>query len=82
VERIPLPEPDDPTLDPRAAATLRAVREQSGHDFNVLRAMANHPELSETWHELVSRAYTHSSLDRAHAELAYLTASVTNHCHY
>jgi alkylhydroperoxidase family enzyme len=82
VERIPLPDPDDPTLDPRAAVALRSVREMSGHDYNVLRALANHPELSEAWFELTTLAYTHSSLDPAHAELAYLTASVTNHCHY
>jgi heme oxygenase len=82
VERIPLPSPDDPELDPRAAAVLQAVRNMSGQDFNVLRAMANHAELQETWHQLVDRAYTNSSLDRAHAELAYLTASVENRCHY
>jgi alkylhydroperoxidase family enzyme len=81
-ERIPLVDPEDPNLDPRVAKAMGAVRAASGRDYNVLRAMANHPELYESWHELINRAYTHSSLDPAHAELAYLTASVTNHCHY
>jgi hypothetical protein len=42
--RIPLPEPTDPTLEPKAAAIMGAVWEQFGVDYNVIRALANHAD--------------------------------------
>jgi hypothetical protein len=80
VARIPLVDPDDPGADPDARAALRAL---SGTFFgapNVLRALANHPRLMGGFGMAV---YSPDALiTPAQRELAYLTASVVNSCHY
>jgi len=79
--RIPLVDPDDDGLDPETATLLRDLR-GSGMDFNVLRALANHPALLDGFMRFSAPAYWGSSVDPALRELAYLTASAENRCHY
>lgn len=56
--------------------------QDAGVDFNVIRALANHPALLEGFMAFSSAAYWGSSVDPATRELAYLTASLENDCHY
>jgi alkylhydroperoxidase family enzyme len=53
-----------------------------GTEFNVIRALANHPALFHAFTVFSSAAYYNSSLDPAVRELAYLGASAANQCHY
>jgi hypothetical protein len=80
VARIPLVDPDDPNIDPDVReALLRSVRPDGGVP-NVLRARANHPGALTAGYAV---AYTPDSLiTPAQRELAYLTSSVVNRCHY
>ena len=78
--RLPLVDPDDPGTDLAARAALLAARERAGRDFNVYRAVANHPAVFEGLLSLTAAA--RSSLTPAQRELAYTTATVTNDCHY
>ena len=80
--RIPFVDPDDPATDPKAAALLHKARARSGRDMNVLRSLANHPELLEGFNAFTKVAYLANSLTPAQRELAYLGASVANDCHY
>jgi alkylhydroperoxidase family enzyme len=82
VARIPLVDPDDPTTDPKAASILAAVREQFGTDFNVIRALANHPDALESFMGLQAEVYTSKRLTPEQTEIAYYTAAVANSCHY
>lgn len=82
MSRIPLVDPDDPDVDPRARAILHGARAAIGRDFNVYLAVANHPEIFEGFTHLGTAAYFAGSLDPRTRELAYLTASVVNDCHY
>ncbi|HEV2369225.1 MAG TPA: carboxymuconolactone decarboxylase family protein [Acidimicrobiales bacterium] len=77
--RLPLVDPDG-AGSPAAAAEA----ERSGWSVNpnVIRAMANHPEALDGFVRLGSAVYFQNSLSPAQRELAYLTASVVNQCHY
>ena len=79
--RIPLVDPEDEDLDPTTASVLRGLHE-SGMDFNVIRALANHPAVLDGFLRFSAPAYWGSSVDPALRELAYLTASAENRCHY
>jgi len=80
VARIPLVDPDDDGVDPRA----RAAMEQTGFGIhpNVYRAIANHPSALEAFSAFGKAVYFENSITAAERELAYLTASVVNNCHY
>jgi alkylhydroperoxidase family enzyme len=79
--RIPLVDPDDEGVDPSTQALLRDLG-ASGMDFNVIRALANHPAVLDGFMRFSAAAYWGSSVDPALRELAYLTASAENRCHY
>ena len=79
--RIPLVDPDDEGVDEQTRALLLGMR-QVGGDFNVIRALANHPQLLEGFMSVSGVGYWGSSVDPALRELAYLTASTENNCHY
>jgi alkylhydroperoxidase family enzyme len=50
---------------------------------NVLRAIANHPRAAQAFGAFGSLVYGEGSLlSPAQRELAYLTATVVNRCHY
>jgi alkylhydroperoxidase family enzyme len=80
--RIPLVDPDDPDADPKARSLLLRLRERTGRDINVLRALANHPDVLESFLHLGAQPPPTSHVPAAQRELAYLTASVANDCHY
>jgi AhpD family alkylhydroperoxidase len=80
VARIPLVDPEDPGLDSSVRRRLTASTESLIGVPNVLRALANHPGLLGGFGHVV---YSPDALiTPAQRELAYLTASVTNSCHY
>ena len=82
--RIPLVDSADEGTDPLARQTLEHVRALRGRavDPNVYRAMANHPQALQKLVEFGTVVYFDNSMTPAQRELAYLTASVTNECHY
>ena len=82
--RIPLVDSNDPATDPLAAEVLRSVSRHRNRtvDPNVYRAMANHPNALRALVDFGIAVYFENSLTPAQRELAYLTASVTNDCHY
>ena len=61
---------------------LLRLRQRSGRDYNVLRALANHPDLLETFLHLGAQPAPTTHIRPDQRELAYLTASVANDCHY
>src|SRR5262249_6594698 len=79
--RLPYVDPEDPAADPRAAELLRAIK-LSGGDVNLLKALANHAEILQAFMGFAGPAYFTSSLEPGLRELAYLTASAANRCHY
>lgn len=78
--RIPLVNPDDP--DAPGREVLLAVRDQLGGDNNFFLALANNPEMLSGILSLGAAAYFGGKIDQRLTELAYLTASVANSCHY
>ena len=80
--RLPLVDSEDPDADPAAREALRAAVGGGSIQPNVIRALANHPQAFEAMTGLTRLVYSLSSLTPAQRELAYLTASVTNDCHY
>ena len=83
MERIPLVDPDDPGVDPRVREMLGTITtmDKDGFLANVLRAWANHPELLGALTQTAHVFYS-GQLTAKERELAYLTASVLNDCHY
>ena len=78
--RLPLVDPDDPDLDPAVRDHLMRTYGTGRGVPNVLRAMANHPLALLTG---AGVAYRRGSLiTPEQRELAYLTTSVLNRCHY
>ena len=82
MSRLPLVDPDDESADESARQILGAIRAGAGRDYDVFRAVANHPALLEALASFAASAYYLNSLQPSHRELAYLTASVVNECHY
>jgi alkylhydroperoxidase family enzyme len=84
--RIPLVDLDDPDLDPEVRQALSdwlgASRTATPQTLrNVVRAVANHPALLRTFGN--RHVYgPDAGITPAQRELAYLTASVVNACHY
>jgi len=84
VARIPLPDPGDPEVDPNIREILADWQNPASSGAfraipNVIRAMANHPGLMRNRQIVYSREAQITPVQR---ELAYLTASVVNSCHY
>lgn len=82
--RLPLVDSDDENADPLARQVLKAVAAARGRsvDPHVYRAVANHPRALQKMVEFGTVVYFQNSMTPAQRELAYLTASVTNECHY
>lgn len=78
--RLPLVNLDDPNVDPGVRALLAELDRQPYGASNVIRAMANHPGLLRNSAQFVYGPDAH--ITTAQRELAYLTASVVNSCHY
>ncbi len=81
--RIPILHEDDPTIAPDAKLYLQEAHQSRGRLINIYRAMANRPEAGRAFSALANTVYRGATtLDPKHAELAYLTATVVNNCHY
>ena len=82
--RLPLVDSDSSGADPLAAQVLRQVTGLRGRTVspNVYRAVANHPAALQKLVEFGTVVYFNNSMTPAQRELAYLTASLTNDCHY
>ena len=82
--RLPIVDPNDPSAEVDAARVLRDVGGRSGKSVprNVWATMANHPQALQKVADLARVVYSGNSMTPAQRELAYLTASVTNDCHY
>ena len=81
--RIPLVGSGDENADAAAREALQQLSGGRGSiEPNVYRAIANHPEALQAMAEFASVVYFENSMTPAQRELAYLTASVTNACHY
>ncbi len=82
--RIPLHDSSDPNLHPLAREVLERVTLVRGQSIqpNVYKAMANHPQALQAMAHFGSTVYFSNSMTPAQRELAYLTASVVNDCHY
>lgn len=74
-------DPDTPALARDALQRVTALRNRAVEP-NVYRAVANHPEALQAMVEFGTVVYFQNSMTPAQRELAYLTASVTNDCHY
>ena len=84
MSRLPLVDPESSGTDPLAAQVLRQVTGVRGRAVaaNVYRAVANHPVALQKMVEFGTVVYFNNSMTPAQRELAYLTASLTNDCHY
>ena len=81
--RIPLLRDDDPTLSDDQRGFLAEAGKARGRVLNIYRAMANRPEAARAFSDMIRTVYrSRSSLSPRHAELSYLTATVTNNCFY
>ena len=82
--RLPLVDSSDENADPLAREVLAGVSAARGRsiDPNVYRAIANHPRALQAMVQFGTVVYFQNSMTPAQRELAYLTASVTNNCHY
>lgn len=60
---------------------LEHTGQKRGQVLNVYRAMANHPRLARAFVEFYVTA-REGGLTQAECELAYLSATVANDCHY
>lgn len=82
--RLPLVDPDAENTDPLAAQVLRRVTGERSTTIppNVYAAVANHPMALQKMVEFGTVVYFDNALTPAQRELAYLTASVGNDCHY
>ncbi len=82
--RLPLVDSNAPDTDPLAREVLQAVSAARGRsvDPNVYRAIANHPRALQAMVAFGTVVYFQNSVSPAQRELACLTASVTNECHY
>lgn len=82
--RLPLVSSQDPDAPPLAREVLQQINAFRGGSVepNVYRAVANHPEALQAMVQFGTVVYFNNSMTPAQRELAYLTASVTNECHY
>ena len=81
--RIPILNENDLATPPEAVAYMKEAAQTRGSLLNIYRALANRPEAGRAFQSLVGTVYRgKTTLDPKHAELAYLTATVVNNCHY
>ncbi len=83
MSRIPLLREDDPATPADARAFLEAAQKSRGRLVNIYRALANRPAAGMAFAQLAATVYRgDTTLDLAHGELAYLTATAVNNCYY
>ena len=65
-----------------ARIPLASADHVSAVGLNVMSALSNHPEAAKAVGQLAMVSYMSPNLTAVHRELAYLTASRLNSCHY
>lgn len=81
--RIPVWNEHDETTPEEIREALEYTGETFGGNLNVLRVMANHPDVARRFVDLAMVSYGEgSTITPAERELAYTTATVINNCHY
>jgi alkylhydroperoxidase family enzyme len=80
--RLPLVDPDGTSGEDGEQARQALLGVGGGVAPNVYRAIANHPGALEAFSAFGRVVYFDSSISPAQRELAYLTASFANNCHY
>ncbi len=82
--RLPLISAQDPDAPPLAREVLQQIGAfgSGSVEPNVYRSVANHPEALQAMVRFGTVVYFDNSMTPAQRELAYLTASATNECHY
>lgn len=82
--RLPYVSAHDADAPPLAREVLQQINafRDGVVEPNVYRAVANHPEALQAMVQFGTVVYFQNSMAPAERELAYLTASVTNECHY
>lgn len=79
--RIPLVDLGGGSGDGEGGEEWESVLE-GGRLPNVLRAISNDPGAAQAFGAFGGWVYAGTSLTPAHRELAYLTATAVNNCHY
>jgi len=77
--RIPYVDPDDPDLDAAIGAFMVRPGAAGTDVVNVVRALANN---GRALHALGEISRVGDQITKAQRELAYLTTSLLNNCHY
>ena len=77
--RLPYVDPNDPNLDPAVRAFMVRPGAENADVFNVVRALANNGRALRALGEL---SRVGDQITKAQRELAYLTTSLLNNCHY
>jgi alkylhydroperoxidase family enzyme len=77
--RIPYVDPDDPNLDPAIRAFMVRPGAASADVVNVVRALANNGRALTALGQL---SRVGDQITKSQRELAYLTTSLLNNCHY
>ncbi len=65
-----------------ARIPLVPMEQPGGVVHNVMRALSNHPGAAQAIGQLAAAGYMSGNLTPTQRELAYLTASTVNRCHY
>lgn len=82
--RLPLVSSQDPDAPAAAREVLERISSfrEGAIEPNVYRAVANHPEALQAMVQFGTVVYFANSMTPSQRELAYLSASVANECHY
>lgn len=81
--RVPLWDEEDPGTPEDVRAALHYSRNLLGENSNVMRILANYPEIAKRYIHLAGVPYgPDSTLTAVQRELAYTTASSVNDCFY
>lgn len=81
MSRIPILGEDSPETPRETRELLEEIGRKRGQVLNVYRALANHPALARTFVDFYITTRS-GDLTPAECELAYLSATVANECHY
>ena len=80
--RIPLVREDDPTAPREAREFLQRTVSLYGETFNSMRLLANHPQQANAFLDFALSVRRRNALTPVLTELAFMTASAINQCHY
>jgi len=80
--RIPTVREDDPTAIPEAREFIERTGTLYGDTFNFMRILANHPRQGNAVLDFALSVRARNTLTPVLTELAFMTASVVNQCHY